>query len=330
MVWSSRSSNAVQGTSAPNSHSLGPANSHDHGHGHTATYQRKSHTYRETTSAMESRVAHRLNSNVVCVVDPYSRKLEVPRNFLHETHALHRVGIPSLCMLYLDGRCRAGTLCHQAHVDLEIIEFLRKEALSVPTCCHEHGDSHSAEVVQLIGDRTIWLNGQEIPARSFAGTLGLQRLIRESTGKDVELLARFICRLHLSNKCRYVEECNHVHMCRDYRELVIPNDLSCQPCRGGDLSGSLSHNNLSSLNNLNTNSSATDTSSTGVSTPPSYEPNTPPANAGVKWVHSPYQWRVLEEYDYTSTEYVNTLAFVPVSPTQSFGLIWTVPALRMT
>ena len=88
MVWSSRSAPNVHSNGTPSGPSAAPSR---HGHGHTATYQRKSHTYRETAAAMESRVAHRLNSNVVCVVDPYSRKLEVPRNFLHETHAHHRV-----------------------------------------------------------------------------------------------------------------------------------------------------------------------------------------------------------------------------------------------
>jgi hypothetical protein len=279
MVWSDRTSTQQR--------SYEPSGAAGH-----RGYQRRSSFSRESPAALESqsRAAQRQNSNMICIVDPYSRKLEVPRNYLHETHALHRVGIPSLCMLYLDGRCRAGTMCHQAHVDLEVIEFLRKEALSMPTCCREHGDLHSGHVPTLIGDRTIWLYGRAIEPWNFASTLGLQRLIREATSREVELLPRYICRLHLGNKCRYVEECNHVHLCRDLKDLVIPPELS-----------------FTNSPTLMTNSSAE--FSHEASTPP--EAATPPASEAPslstptflqhsRWSHAPYTWKVLDEYDYIS------------------------------
>ena len=159
--------------------------------------------------------------NFVCVVDPYSRKLEVPRKCMLET--LKGIGISSLCMLFLEGRCRAGSKCHQAHVDPEVIEHLRREALASPTCCCKHGDSHSAQVAALIGDRKVYIDDQEVPAALFAGTLGLQRLLRDG-GREgdprINLPPRLLCRLHLANKCRYVEECNPV----SYTHLTLPTN----------------------------------------------------------------------------------------------------------
>ena len=235
--------------------------------------------------------------NFVYIVDPYSRKLEVPRECMLET--LKGIGIASLCMLFLQGRCRAGNKCHQAHVDPEVIEHLRREALASPTCCCKHGDSHSAQVAALIGDRKVYMYDQEVPAALFAGTLGLQRLLREG-GREgdprIDLPPRLLCRLHLANKCRYVEECNHIHVCR----AAFPNVLGRRPVEL----------NTFSLSSINSNGDTTSTE--GSST--TYEgPGTPLAMAapGNRWKHSPYQWRVLQHYDYMTEDETDTLSYIP-------------------
>jgi hypothetical protein len=201
-------------------------------------------------------------------------------------------------MLFLDGRCRAQNLCHQAHVDLEVIEYLRKEALSMPTCCLEHGDLHSSNVAQIVGEgRQVWLHGRPLDTWNIANTLGLQRVARECpAGRDIELMPRNICRLHLGNKCRYVEECNHVHICRELKDLVIPSELSFS---------------ASSVISVGEQSPSTPP------TPALSETNLPPTPLALstpkeaqRWSHSPYHWKVLGEYDYLPENELDAMSAV--------------------
>lgn len=78
----------------------------------------------------------------IWVLDPLTRKLRVPLNLLVPTQATAVSGtVPSLCMGFLEGRCR-HQWCRQAHVLPQAISQLRHEALHAPTCCKEHHDPH--------------------------------------------------------------------------------------------------------------------------------------------------------------------------------------------
>ncbi|RNC57706.1 hypothetical protein TcCL_ESM04664, partial [Trypanosoma cruzi] len=78
------------------------------------------------------------------VVDPATRKLLIPCNFIYATRAQHRATIPSLCQLFLHGRCRQGTQCHQVHASLDAVVALRSRVGKLPCCCVFHGDEDIA------------------------------------------------------------------------------------------------------------------------------------------------------------------------------------------
>ncbi len=77
---------------------------------------------------------------------------------------------------------------------------------------------------------------EPIPSECIALTVGLQRFLtqqgaapkqpldgRELSAMQVlEIPSRLVCRLHLSHRCRYVEDCNNVHICREYELALNP------------------------------------------------------------------------------------------------------------
>lgn len=84
------------------------------------------------------------------VIDPKSRRLHIPVEAIMETKARHRQGVPSLCLIYLAGRCRQGAKCFQAHADAKVVEELRARALQEPTCCQAHGVSLNSHTKHLL------------------------------------------------------------------------------------------------------------------------------------------------------------------------------------
>ncbi|KAG5501665.1 hypothetical protein JIQ42_05516 [Leishmania sp. Namibia] len=74
------------------------------------------------------------------VVDPVTRKLLIPTQYIFETRAQQRGTLPSLCQLFLAGRCRKGQGCYQLHADWEAVQRLRSQVDSLPCCCPTHGD----------------------------------------------------------------------------------------------------------------------------------------------------------------------------------------------
>lgn len=207
----------------------------------------------------------------IWVLDPMTRKLRVPVHLLNPTQATATSGtVPSLCIAYLEGRCR-HPWCRQAHVLPSAIPQLRFEALNAPTCCHLHSDPHDISKLtnrfQYIRIVNNGPNGDSelIPTDRVASTVGLLRYLvhnvlpkkntsdalvgKEKTEADtnsttntssgsgptetsgngapsedgvLELPAKFICRLHLAHRCRYLEDCNNIHLCREYELQLQP------------------------------------------------------------------------------------------------------------
>lgn len=230
----------------------------------------------------------------IWVLDPMTRKLLVPVNYLVPTQATQTPGtVPSLCIAYLENRCR-HPWCRQAHVIPSTIHQLRRDALNAPTCCACHGDAHDIGCLTsrfetiTIADCT---NKSLIPANRVALTVGLQRHLAHNvvpnattnsascspnlcssssvavtpakpatttpapkggaeeqpagnaspmstlgnttnsttnvtlltaTGTNLEIPSKLICRLHLSHRCRYLEDCNNIHLCRELDLHLLP------------------------------------------------------------------------------------------------------------
>lgn len=179
----------------------------------------------------------------IWVLDPMTRKLRVPMHLLVPTHATSTPGtVPSLCIAFLEGRCRHAW-CRQAHVVPSAIPQLRYEALSAPTCCRFHQDPQdTAMLTSHFKYILITGNGgsnELIPADRVACTVGLRRYLvhnvpKKSAGETVErraepgendvleLPAKFICRLHLAHRCRYLDDCNNIHICREFEVRLQP------------------------------------------------------------------------------------------------------------
>lgn len=182
----------------------------------------------------------------IWVLDPMTRKLRVPLNLLVPTHASAAVGtVPSLCILFLEGRCRHAW-CRQAHVLPSAIPQLRYEALSAPTCCHFHNDPQDISMLtkQFKYVRITNSGGSTelIPASRIACTVGLRRYLVQNTSRKnaegeeeslpakalltdddvLDLPTKFICRLHLGHRCRYLDDCNNIHICREYEVRLQP------------------------------------------------------------------------------------------------------------
>jgi hypothetical protein len=188
----------------------------------------------------------------IWVLDPMTRKLRVPLNMLVPTHATSTPGtVPSLCIAFLEGRCRHAW-CRQAHVLPSAIPQLRYEALSAPTCCHFH---HDPQDISMLTDHFKYVritgnggNNELIPTDHIACTVGLRRYLVHNTPKKpaeqradhsttagaehkaedadregvLDLPAKFICRLHLAHRCRYLDDCNNIHICREFEVRLQP------------------------------------------------------------------------------------------------------------
>ncbi|CBZ26826.1 conserved hypothetical protein [Leishmania mexicana MHOM/GT/2001/U1103] len=182
----------------------------------------------------------------IWVLDPMTRKLRVPLHLLVPTHATSTPGtVPSLCIAFLEGRCRHAW-CRQAHVVPSAIPQLRYEALSSPTCCHFHQDPQDISMltnhfkyVLITGNGG---SNELIPADRVACTVGLRRYLVHNVPKKstyasinaagkrsvpdendiLELPAKFICRLHLAHRCRYLDDCNNIHICREFEVRLQP------------------------------------------------------------------------------------------------------------
>lgn len=50
----------------------------------------------------------------------------------------------------------------------------------------------------------------------------LHKLQKEGYLQILEIPSKSICRLHLSHRCRYLEDCNNIHICRAYESWIPP------------------------------------------------------------------------------------------------------------
>ncbi|KAG5474547.1 hypothetical protein LSCM1_03334 [Leishmania martiniquensis] len=163
------------------------------------------------------------------VIDPLSKRLFIPLEFMLETRAMHRKGVPSLCRVFLEGRCRQGANCFQAHANVDLVRELRAKALAEPTCCALHGGPSDASGIDP-ALRLIVRNddGETVGCAQLQRTLvtnGLRTLIAAQVNAagmpaqvDVVVPTSALCRLHSgadgSPCCRFEGECNFVHLCR--------------------------------------------------------------------------------------------------------------------
>ncbi|EKF39680.1 hypothetical protein MOQ_000088 [Trypanosoma cruzi marinkellei] len=180
------------------------------------------------------------------VVDPATRKLLIPCNCIYATRAQQRATIPSLCQLFLHGRCRQGAQCHQVHASLDAVLALRSRVGKLPWCCTLHGDTDHASVL----NERSWLSkvvlyvpevsfeGGYIPLSRISYTVALQRILKEKSDRTIserredgtngenvmrsensrlviDASDQSLCRLHIFDRCRYAEECRFLHLCKE-------------------------------------------------------------------------------------------------------------------
>ncbi|CAD2220973.1 hypothetical protein ADEAN_000849800 [Angomonas deanei] len=192
---------------------------------------------KDSTTESENERSHKEGEEEedwIWVLDPLTRKLRVPLRLLSPTQATATPGtVPSLCIAHLEGRCR-HPWCRQAHVLPSSIAHLRHEALHAPTCCAFHKDPHDCsrltsqfDYIQIIqngasGDSAL------ISTERVASTVGLLRYLvhnishNNNNNKVLQLPAKNICRLHLAHRCRYLEDCNNIHVCRELHVRLQP------------------------------------------------------------------------------------------------------------
>lgn len=176
------------------------------------------------------------------VLDPMSKKLFIPLESMIDTRAMHREGVPSLCRIYLEGRCRQGSNCFQAHAATDVIERLRAVALAEPTCCQGHGAP--SDTSNTPPDLAVVFKNDagELVLRTsllqLTVTNGLRGMIATQVtaagtsnplkAPEVIVPVSSLCRMHSgvdgSRCCRFEGDCNFVHVCRE----LIPQ-LTCGP-----------------------------------------------------------------------------------------------------
>ncbi|CCW62998.1 unnamed protein product [Phytomonas sp. EM1] len=190
------------------------------------------------TTGSDEGSANKKEEKWIWVLDPLTRKLRVPLHLLAPTEATATTGtVPSLCIAYLEGRCR-HPWCRQAHVHPSAIRQLRFEALNAPTCCHFHNDPHDIsrltsrfKYVRILNSGSGG-NSEPISSERVASTVGLLRYLvhnappstsndkdetseSDEKGAILSIPAKSVCRLHLAHRCRYLEDCNNIHICRE-------------------------------------------------------------------------------------------------------------------
>ncbi|CCW68549.1 unnamed protein product [Phytomonas sp. Hart1] len=161
------------------------------------------------------------------VIDYGSKMLFLPMEAMVETRALHREGVPSLCRIYMSGRCLQGSKCHQAHTDAKLVSEFRAIALAEPSCCEKHGVSTDSS--EIHADFSFTVKDDKRNRSFYVGpyeyciTKGLRDILadRESVPEMTELTVPFssLCKLHTGAEgtkcCRFGSECKFVHICRE-------------------------------------------------------------------------------------------------------------------
>lgn len=247
------------------------------------------------------------------VVDPMTRKLTIPYEHILETRAQLRGSIPSLCQLFLAGRCRQGEMCHQVHADPAIIDILRQQVERLPICCVVHGDTDHTkgadDAREVVVEGLSW-NGGAIPLNRLSYTAGLAKVMemheRNSPNAKVMVASHniSICRLHVMDRCRFAEDCKFLHVCK---EVVYSDQAFMQSLQYGSYTPPMTYHTPmfqheappTFQQTMLPPSQSTNSLAESTNTPPE-SPNaltkSPSRNSsmdGSTWKHEPYMWMAL-------------------------------------
>lgn len=162
------------------------------------------------------------------VIDPHSKKLFIPLESMIDTRAMHREGVPSLCRIYIQGRCRQGNNCFQAHANTDTVLRLRAAALAQPSCCPSHGAPSNTMglpqglLITIRNDEGQTMARLVLP--QLCVTNGLHTLVvaqsvaASPAAPEVVVPTSQLCRLHAghggSQCCRFGDACSFIHVCR--------------------------------------------------------------------------------------------------------------------
>ncbi|ORC87869.1 uncharacterized protein TM35_000191130 [Trypanosoma theileri] len=184
-------------------------------------------------------------------LDHLSTKLRIPLTAVEPTNAQLDDGlVPGVCRLYLEGRCRQGARCFQVHVQRDVLEALRREALETPSCCHRHGAPCNFEGLPF--NLAVNIGPTAVGLHSLCPTNCLWGLYSEHGENELNVPKGRVCREHRRGLCRFGEECGFLHICR---EIPLEGDeyISATPVpiprvngRGG-----IHNNNSATANTMN-------------------------------------------------------------------------------
>lgn len=188
---------------------------------HTTSAERENPPADDGSPAGEWSLSFKHENGMAIVIDPATRKMQVPLAALMPTKAVHRQGIPSLCLLFIAGRCRQGSSCHQVHCDPSVVEVLRTASAAVPTCCLTHGDINASRMHPTWLDRELVVQGIRIPLRQVGFTKGGERIMTDHIAlrgaactDPIPVDTALVCRQHGTGSCRYSEDCKFLHPCQ--------------------------------------------------------------------------------------------------------------------
>lgn len=216
---------------------------------HTSPKTNHSQQRNARQSAAPKNVVSRTQSTmkIIQVIDPVFRagKLDIPVEKTFATkgrddwlNGVLRKDL-SLCCLFQKGKCHAEDKCHQVHVDKEFMSALRSEQSKIISCCRHCHDTasstpaalsffamHSSKQVKLLCTDSRG-GANYIPLERLAYTPGLVEVAAEATGRELVLLGRRICRLHLKGACKYGKDCKNIHVCSKLGEGVLSSGFEC-------------------------------------------------------------------------------------------------------
>ena len=163
----------------------------------------------------------------VSVVDPTQPKIRLCRKDVIPTLAFspHSREQPSLCMLYLRGRCTKNERCHQVHAQLPAIEVAREEARQKSlSCCYVHTGRQWDFPYEWGSYRLFLYQTQtEVLATFTNRTRGLEEVLRgiDPAVGVATIEPRFLCQNEANGKvCRFAEDCKFIHLCRQWRSSI--------------------------------------------------------------------------------------------------------------
>eukprot|EP01004_Peranema_trichophorum_P008286 NODE_703_length_2439_cov_71.008636_g604_i0.p1 GENE.NODE_703_length_2439_cov_71.008636_g604_i0~~NODE_703_length_2439_cov_71.008636_g604_i0.p1 ORF type:complete len:367 (+),score=40.24 NODE_703_length_2439_cov_71.008636_g604_i0:5-1105(+) len=182
--------------------------------------------------------------DTVPVKDPtHGGKLWLPSRGIVETNGTLRyreiitgnsnLREPSLCILFQEGKCKAGSNCNQIHADPEVVQSLRARTR---TCCLAHGhrpsNEESFKSAFLSRDDPLQMCTTQgtfnIPRCWVARTKYLEEVLEREQDQRQKKKRGYVwfpmnrvCRLHQNKKCTFGTECSHIHICRTFWSKML-------------------------------------------------------------------------------------------------------------